>query len=218
MMAMELPPSVLRAWETFYPNYTGDEFKDIVASHLKPAHHILEIGAGSGLGDQYNFGFKGKVKKYAGVDLDPRVIDNPGLDEAYIVDGGKLPFPDNTFDVVFHTMVAEHVENPDLFTSECARVLKPGGTYLFQTPSRFFYPMIVASITPHAFHEFYIKNFASGRESEDVFPTVYKLNTKKAITKVSTKHHLDVNVQFLSAPPPRISEVQHRSVLIRHPI
>jgi predicted SAM-dependent methyltransferase len=40
-----------------------------------------------------------------------------------------IPFPDNTFDVVYHSQVLEHIvkEKSAEFIKECYRVLKPGG-------------------------------------------------------------------------------------------
>jgi predicted SAM-dependent methyltransferase len=41
----------------------------------------------------------------------------------------EIPFPDNYFDVVYHSQVLEHIakEKAVAFTLECYRVLKPGG-------------------------------------------------------------------------------------------
>lgn len=46
-----------------------------------------------------------------------------------------LPFPDASFDLVFHQDVVEHVRRPFLFLSEQRRVLKEGGHLLFGTPN-----------------------------------------------------------------------------------
>jgi len=48
----------------------------------------------------------------------------------------KLPFDDETFDVISSSLVLEHVANPDFYYSEAARLLKPGGVCFFNFPHR----------------------------------------------------------------------------------
>lgn len=45
-----------------------------------------------------------------------------------------LPFPANTFDLVFSVFVIEHSTNPTKFLSECLRVLKDSGTLIILCP------------------------------------------------------------------------------------
>jgi SAM-dependent methyltransferase len=52
------------------------------------------------------------------------------------IDGGKIDFPDNFFDVIVNNMVFEHIENIEQTLAEINRVLKPGGTVLSLFPSR----------------------------------------------------------------------------------
>jgi 2-polyprenyl-6-hydroxyphenyl methylase/3-demethylubiquinone-9 3-methyltransferase len=59
------------------------------------------------------------------------------LDIEYLAAVGEdLPFDDATFDVVYCCDVLEHVESVDLTVAEAARVLKPGGAYLYDTINR----------------------------------------------------------------------------------
>ena len=46
---------------------------------------------------------------------------------------GTLPLEDASFDAVLSTQVLEHVADPALYLSECARVLRPGGRLLLST-------------------------------------------------------------------------------------
>jgi SAM-dependent methyltransferase len=65
---------------------------------------------------------------YVGADL-------PGNDVATVElrPDGTVPVPDRSFDAVLSTQVLEHVEDPALYLSECARVLRPGGRLLLST-------------------------------------------------------------------------------------
>jgi ubiquinone/menaquinone biosynthesis C-methylase UbiE len=48
-----------------------------------------------------------------------------------------MPFPDDSFDLVAAADVVEHVESPERFARECARVLRPGGLAFLATPNRY---------------------------------------------------------------------------------
>lgn len=67
--------------------------------------------------------------------------------EWVIGDARKLPFPDNSFDVVYSNSVIEHLGAPEdqrLFAAECRRV---GRSYFVQTPNRDF-PIEPHLLTP----------------------------------------------------------------------
>jgi SAM-dependent methyltransferase len=58
---------------------------------------------------------------------------SPYLD--YELDLNKpLPFPDEQFDTILATDVLEHLKKPDLFWSEAARLLRPGGKVILGVP------------------------------------------------------------------------------------
>ena len=55
-------------------------------------------------------------------------------DDVHQVDGRTLPFPDAEFDRVAIVDMLEHVPDDRVFLAEVARVLKPGGTLVVNTP------------------------------------------------------------------------------------
>jgi SAM-dependent methyltransferase len=75
-----------------------------------------------------------------GVELRQDLIDEarrwyPGLPVERVT-GTALPFPDASFDLVISLDVLEHIPDTDAHLSEVARVLRPGGSYLIQTPNK----------------------------------------------------------------------------------
>jgi SAM-dependent methyltransferase len=52
------------------------------------------------------------------------------------VEGSALPFADQAFSTVVSFDVFEHIPDSDAHLAEVRRVLKPGGTYLLQTPNK----------------------------------------------------------------------------------
>lgn len=178
--------------EKLYPQYAGhwdDEmFRQRILSVIKPEHDVLDLGAGAGIVSQMNF--KGLARKICGVDLDPRVTENPMLDEGRLSDAGAIPYPDASFDLVFSDNVLEHLSEPAAVFREVARVLKPGGLFLFKTPNRWHYVPMIASITPDSFHDFVHR--WRGRKTPDVFPTHYLANSKGDVEKLATENGFSV--------------------------
>ncbi len=192
---------VQKLWHRFYPHFNSEAFGDLLRQKIRATDHVLEIGAGSGKGNQKHFELRGKVARYMGIDPDARVLENQYLDDARVGKAESLPLANESFDLVFHTFVAEHFQSPQTCNREIARVLKPGGLLLFQTPSRYYYASLVAQITPQWFHEFYVSHFGSGRVSEEIFPTYYRLNEKRSITEQLHDCGFECQIQHLSTPP-----------------
>ena len=99
---------------------------------------VLEVG--SGLGN--NIGVW--IRKYTvdGYGIEPsgdgfdnsleisrKIFEENKLDPKRLLNGcgEDIPFPENTFDVVFSANVLEHTQSPSTVLEECVRVLKPGG-------------------------------------------------------------------------------------------
>jgi len=171
----------------FYPQYgnywDAQIFRDIILRHIGKDSMVLDLGTGSGFLKQMNF--RGTAGKVCGLDPGPPVLANPHLDEAKVGYGESIPWPKQTFDVVFACNVLEHLSDPEAVFKEIFRVLKPGGTFLVKTPNRFHYVTLIAQVTPTSFHKFF--NRLRGRNEAHTFKTYYRANSKNAIARLAKK-------------------------------
>jgi SAM-dependent methyltransferase len=163
-----------------------------------PASRLLDLGAGAGIVRQMDL--RDAPGRVCGVDLDPRVGTNPFLDTACVGDASSLPYRDGSFDIVYANNVLEHLPAPlDVFR-EVARVLRPGGWFLFKTPNRCHYVPAIAAVTPHRFHQRVAAR--RGRRHEDTFETAYRANTAAAIRRLAAAARLDVaSLEFREGRP-----------------
>lgn len=167
-------------------------FFSILADIVTPDSVVLDFGAGRGVhadGAGYMArisNLRGRVKKVIGVDPDPRVRENPWLDEAQTIEPRKpIPLPDCSVDVVISLSVLEHIEDPSFVASEIRRVLKPGGWFCAYTPNKWGYPAVFARLVPDSLHGRIVKLAIpnTNRSFDDVFPTLYRMNTVAAIRR-----------------------------------
>lgn len=104
---------------------------------LTPGTETLEIGTGAG-GMLHTL--LGRGLRARGVEINSALIEESrrwfGDLPVQAVTGVELPFPDATFDLVLSFDVFEHIRNSDAHLREVVRVLRPGGRYLVQTPSK----------------------------------------------------------------------------------
>jgi SAM-dependent methyltransferase len=99
---------------------------------------ILDLGCGDGHFAQTAF----TEPLDAGIDVSPQAIAEAarrGMHrELRVVNGSAMPFTDGTFASVLSNSVLEHIPDIDATLREAHRVLKPGGIFVFTTPSHHF--------------------------------------------------------------------------------
>jgi SAM-dependent methyltransferase len=107
------------------------------ARALIPGADMLEIGTGTGV-MLHALLERGMCAR--GVEINPALIAESrkwfGELPVLPVSGVELPFPDASFDLVVSFDVFEHIRDSDAHLREVSRVVKPGGRYLMQTPSK----------------------------------------------------------------------------------
>jgi SAM-dependent methyltransferase len=170
-----------RCYPQFEGNWDDQLFRERILAHLHKDSSVLDLGAGAGIVDQMNF--RGLAASVCGVDLDPRVVDNPMLDEGRVANADRIPYEDSRFDLVFSDNVLEHLDNPLQVFREVERVLRPGGVFLFKTPNKWHYMPTIARLTPHGFHQYV--NRLRGRAEVDTFPTRYRANCLGDVTRLA---------------------------------
>lgn len=164
-----------------------------VNSLIDSSRVVLDVGCGRG-----GYGkdpirvrrelriLRGKCRKVIGIDIDQAAEDNPFLDEFRLIEGRQWPLEDASVDVCVCDHVLEHVEDPELFFSECRRVIKEGGYLCIRTTNVLGYVGLFSMLIPNRFHAAILGRV--GVKEEDVFPCLYRCNTKRRIRYMLSKY------------------------------
>jgi SAM-dependent methyltransferase len=184
-----------RYLERFYDRSRGwrdgtQEFHDLCAEVIPSGGRILEIGAGP---SNRTSSFLSGLGEVHGLDPDPDVLDNDALTGARVLEGPAYPYEDASFDAAVSNYVIEHVDRPHQHLSEVRRVLRPGGAYVFRAPNLYHYVVAFSALTPHWVHlrlANRLRNLPD--ESHDPYPTVYRMNTRRAVRRHAREAGLEV--------------------------
>jgi phosphoethanolamine N-methyltransferase len=126
-------------WGDGYLSPGGPAEVERVLAHVDLAgKRVLDIGCGSG-GITLFIAKRFNPAEIVGFDVELPVIEKArhrateaGLaDRAEFTQGppGRLPFPDESFDIAFSKDAMVHIPDKDAIFAEIFRVLKPGGTF-----------------------------------------------------------------------------------------
>nr|WP_232005040.1 class I SAM-dependent methyltransferase [Mycobacterium sp. ACS1612] len=133
----EDPPMALSLSASDEPNRYGIQLYHKTASQVDlTGKRVLEVSCGAGGGASYIARTLGPAS-YTGLDLNPASVELcrkrhqvPGLDFVQ-GDAQDLPFADETFDAVINVEASHQYPDFARFLSEVARVLRPGGHFLY---------------------------------------------------------------------------------------
>lgn len=134
--ATDHPLGLLRAQTKPLVDWVLDQ---LPRQHEWNTTRVLDLGCGGGL---ISNALANRGLRVTGVDASPRSLEVATHHDAtrsvgYVVgDARELPCADASFDVVTAMDFLEHVDQPRQVLAEAARVLQPGGLFLFHTFNR----------------------------------------------------------------------------------
>ena len=143
---------------------------------------ILDVGCGHG--DFLEHICRRTPATY-GIDPDQRSLKrNVVIQNLVCGKAEQMPFLDGMFDLVVSAWTVEHLDDPVSAFSEILRVLKPGGHLVFLTPNAWNYNVWIIRLVPERLHHFFTRRLY-GRGDGDTFPTRYRMNSPRAVRKVT---------------------------------
>ncbi len=163
-------------------------YQEIVASYLGPGVKVLDLGCGRG-------GVIERLHPLAslavGVDADLASLREHRAPAVFRVQAlaENLPFPPCSFDLVISSWVLEHLAEPEKTFEEIARVLKPGGHFVFLTPN-LLNPIPRLGRELAKFGSFLQRSLVAGlygRQGHDVFHPHYRANTPRRIDELASR-------------------------------
>ncbi|WP_366923780.1 class I SAM-dependent methyltransferase [Metallumcola ferriviriculae] len=165
----------------------------------------LDVGCSGGIITSYLADY---FESVVGCDIDEEAIkvanaSNSQPNCSFIVgDSMKLPFNDNSFDVVICNHVYEHVPDVNVLMNELYRVLKKNGVCYFGVGNKWIiiephYKLPFLSWLPKNIADKYIKTFTSNDEYYEKFLT-YKQTLN--LFSIHGFKHVDYTVKILSKP------------------
>jgi SAM-dependent methyltransferase len=171
---------------------------------------VLEVGAGLGMNlivwsRLFNMDVFGIEPEELGFVASNSIIHDlfkqNKLDPSRILPaiGEKIPFKENTFDLVFSSNVLEHTTDPEMVIDESLRVLRPNGIMQMVFPNyhSFFdghYAVFHPPILNKNFFPWYVKTIW-GKNPEFAYTLRTELNvlwTEAIIKKLQKKYKLDI--------------------------
>ena len=162
-------------------------------------NRILDIGCGGGFLSNAlaETGFQ-----VTGIDASPESLrvaqahDSTKTVQYLEADAYKIPFPDQSFDVITAMDFLEHVEHPELVVKEVSRLLKPNGLFIFHTFNR----NILAYIVIIKFVEWFVKNTPKNLHILRLFIKPSELKIMCVNNDIQTQEFIGLKPMFSTIP------------------
>jgi ubiquinone/menaquinone biosynthesis C-methylase UbiE len=196
-----------------------DIYEDVLFERTSGVAQWLDLGCGHCLLPPWRAARERQItarpRLLVGLDYDlPSLRKHTSIRQLVQGDISRLPFADQSFDLVTANMVFEHLADPQRQLSEIFRILAPGGSLIFHTPNLHGYGTFLARLVPQRVKGRVIE-FIEGRPEEDVFLTHYRINDRSTIRRLAAGAGFEVaalrmivsGAHFVMVPPLALIEL-----------
>lgn len=133
---------------------------EVVTRHGLPPGDGLDLGCGDGKLMRILLDAIGTSPSLVGVDVDPLETRDALASGVYrhvhTAAGDHVPEGDGVFDFVYSNSVLEHIDEIDPVIAEVARLLRPGGTFIFTVPASNFHACLAGPLLPWGNRQRYV--------------------------------------------------------------
>jgi SAM-dependent methyltransferase len=176
--------------------YSQISYEEALAGLVRPGVRWLDLGCGHQVLPPWRGAEEARLVGNAGlvvgVDRDDDAMrKHRSIRRLVGADIGRLPFAPASFDLVTANMVVEHLDCPERQFAEIARVLAPGGAFLFHTGNVYGYYILISRLMPEGWKRG-LAQLLQDRASEDVYPTHYRANSRARIRALARAAGLEV--------------------------
>lgn len=189
MLSLETQNKLREQYRQRRPDWqpATEQYAALVRQEARPSAKLLDIGCGrGGLVEQLAH----PLSQLVGIDPDWLSLQQHRLPMPRVVGwSDDLPFAAAQFDLAFASWVLEHLPQPGRTFAALARVLRPGGAFVFITPNGR-HPLAWLNGTLGRIGWLQDKLVAKlyGRGGEDAFPTWYRANSPAKLAALCQGH------------------------------
>lgn len=180
--------------------HAQDTYTDTLLSYVNQTSRWLDLGCGHQILQEWmpqcvqaQTIIVERSKIIVGIDYDYFSLqEQKAIKNRILGDIQRLPFKNNSFNLITANMVVEHIENPAAVLTEVHRVLEPNGFFIFHTPNLLSYTTVFSLMIPKVLKQKLIK-FLEKRNEKDIFSTYYRMNSPKIIRSLAQKNGFNVH-------------------------
>lgn len=202
MLSLERQNLLRERYRALNPGWqpATEVYAALVRANIRPSGRLLDLGCGrGGLVEQLGH----PLEQIVGVDPDWQSLAEHRLPLPRVVGlSDWLPLANGRFDLTFSSWLLEHLERPSLTFAQIARVLRPGGRFIFITPNAA-HPLssLNRALGRFARLQGALVGRFYGRAEADAFPTFYRANTGAALRRLAANNGLElVSLESIADP------------------